>query len=65
MQEILIYGLEPGETRDYMETLLSTQCKTQSDIDKLKAFAASKGFHSFRVSTYNGEKPNFSKAVNV
>jgi hypothetical protein len=37
--EILIYGLEKSETRDYMETLLSTNCKTSQDIEKVKAAA--------------------------
>ena len=63
--EILIYGLEKDETRDYMESLLATNCKTQSDIEKVKAAASAAGFHSFRVTTYNGEKPNFAKAVTV
>jgi hypothetical protein len=65
MQEILIYGLERGETRDYMESLLSTNCKNPADIEKVKAAAAAQGWHSFRIATYNGEAPNFAKAVNV
>ena len=63
--EILIYGLEKGETRDYMETLLATNCKNDSDITKVKEAASAAGFHSFRIATYNGEAPNFAKAVNV
>jgi len=63
--EILIYGLERGETRDYMESLLATNCKTQSDIEKVKAAATAAGFHSFRITTYDGSAPNFAKAVNV
>ncbi len=63
--EILIYGLEKGETRDYMETLLATNCKTQSDIDRLINHARLHGFHSFRIATYNGEKPDFAAAVNI
>jgi len=63
--EILIYGLEKDETRDYMESLLATNCKTQSDIEKVKAAASAAGFHSFRVTTYNGEAPNFAKAVTI
>lgn len=67
MTEILVYGLEKGETRDYMETLLATKCKTPSDIEKVKAAASASaaGFHSFRVTTYDGAAPNFAKAVNV
>jgi hypothetical protein len=63
--EILIYGLEKGETRDYMETLLATNCKNDSDIAKVKEAASKAGFHSFRVTTYDGSPPNFAKAVNV
>jgi len=63
--EILIYGLEKGETRDYMESLLATNCKTVADIEKVKAAASAAGFHSFRVTTYDGAAPNFAKAVNV
>jgi hypothetical protein len=65
MRELLLYGLEQGETRDYMETLLLSGAKTMAEIKKVQDLAAQQGFHSFRVSTYNGEKPNFAKAVNV
>jgi hypothetical protein len=65
MKETLIYGLERGETRDYMETLLATNCKTPQDIEKVKAAASAQGWHSFRVAFYSGEAPNFAKAVNV
>lgn len=63
--EILIYGLERGETRDYMETLLATNCRNAADIERVKEAASAAGFHSFRVTTYNGAAPNFAKAVNV
>jgi len=63
--EILLYGLEKGETRDYMETLLASNCKNQADVEKVKTVAALHGFHSFRVATYNGEAPNFAKAVAI
>jgi hypothetical protein len=65
MKQTLIYGLERGETRDYMESLLATNCKTPADIEKVKAAATAAGFHSFRIAFYNGEAPNFAKAVNV
>lgn len=65
MQELLLYGLEQGETRDYMETLLLSGARTMAEIEKVKELATNAGFHSFRVSSYNGEKPNFAKAVNV
>jgi hypothetical protein len=65
MKELLLYGLEQGETRDYMETLLLSGAKTMTEIERVIKLATDAGFHSFRVATYNGEKPNFAKAVNV
>ena len=65
MREFLLYGLEQGETRDYMETLLLSGAKTMAEIERVIKLAADCGFHSFRVATYNGEAPNFAKAVNV
>jgi hypothetical protein len=48
-----------------METLLLSGAKTLAEIERVKALATDAGFHSFRVSSYNGEAPNFAKAVNV
>jgi hypothetical protein len=63
--EILIYALERGETRRYTEHLISTQCQTAADIEKVKTAASAAGFHSFRVTTYDGSAPNFAKAINI
>ena len=63
--EILVYGLERDETRDYMESLLASNCRNAADVEKVKAAASAEGWHSFRVATYNGEAPNFAKAVNL
>jgi hypothetical protein len=65
MKEFLLYGLEQGEARDYMETLLLSGAKTLQEIERVKALAIDAGFHSLRVATYNGEAPDFAKAVNV
>ena len=65
MKEFLLYGLEQGETRDYMETLLLSGAKSLADIENVIPLATDAGFHSFRVATYSGEAPNFAKAVNV
>ena len=59
----LVYGLAKGETERYMETLLSTQLETPEAIEALKVRASKDGFHSFRITTCSGEKPNFAKAV--
>ena len=67
-KEILIYGLPKGETRDYMEDLLAcfpVTDKTAQNVEAVKAAASAHGFHSFRVTGYAGEAPNFAKAVNV
>jgi hypothetical protein len=62
--DYLVYGLEQGESRDYMESLLASNCRNNSDVDKVKAAASAAGFHSFRVATFNWEKPNFIKTLN-
>lgn len=65
MKEFLLYGLEQGETRDYMETLLLSHAKTRAEIDKVIDLATDCGFHSFRIATYNGEPADFRKVVNI
>jgi hypothetical protein len=60
-QEILVYGIPKGETERYTEVLLSTQSKTAEDVEKIKAAASRDGFHSFRVTTYDGGPPDFTK----
>lgn len=62
--EQIVYGLAKGETERYMESLLAV-CKTNEQVQRVKDAAAKDGFHSFRVATYNGEAPNFAKAVNA
>jgi hypothetical protein len=68
-QEILIYGLKQGETRDYMEDLLAcfqVTDKVLDNIERVKQAASAQGFHSFRIAGFvPGTKPNFAKAVNV
>ena len=63
--EMLLYGLPKNETERYAEVLLATQCRSSKDVDAAKAAASKDGFHSFRVATFNWEKPDFSKAVTI
>ena len=68
MKEILVYGLAQNETRDYMEELLACfkdSANTAANIEKVKAAASAAGFHSFRVSGYAGERPNFAATVQL
>jgi hypothetical protein len=61
--EYLLYGLAQDETREYMEQLLIAT-KNKLDIEKVRQYAIAKGFHSFRETTYNGKKPNFTNVLN-
>lgn len=68
MKEILIYGLAQNETRDYMEELLACFPSGKNDaanVEKVKAAASAAGFHSFRVTGYAGQAPNFAAAVQL
>ena len=62
--EYIVYGLAKGETRDYMTELLLVTTDP-ANIEKVKKLARADGFHSFRVSTFNGEAPDFTKTVNI
>lgn len=61
--EILIYAIREGEGRPFMEEIISKQCKTRADVEKVVTAARAAGWHSFRLSTYSGEKPNFENTV--
>lgn len=63
--ETLVYGIPAGETERYMEVLLSTQLETAEAIEALKQRAAKDGFHSFRVTTFDGSAPDFSNVLNA
>ena len=68
MREILIYGLSKEATQEWQEDLLACfpdSVNTQDNINKVKQAASAQGFHSFRIATYNGEAPDFAKAVTV
>ena len=60
--EYLLYGLDRNETRDYMEQLLLVTLD-RNKIDTIKQYAIDKGFHSFRIATYAGEKPAFDGSL--
>ena len=65
MKEILIYALSSGDNMSWQEQLISSQCKTDADVQKVIAAASADGWHSFRIAYFNGEAPNFSAAVNL
>lgn len=59
----IVWGLPVGETERYAEVLLAETCRTVADVRKVKDAATQDGWHSFRVAEYNGEAPDFAKAV--
>ena len=61
---ILVYGLAKGETESYTEVLLAETCKTEAEIEAVKNAASKDGFHSFRVSSWDGSVPNFGNVFN-
>ena len=63
MNEYLLYGLAKGEGQQYMESLL-LNTTDEKNIERVKVLASKDGYHTFRVATYNGEKPNFIGAIN-
>lgn len=65
MQETLIYALSAGDNQSWQEQLISSRCKTDADVQKVVAAASADGWHSFRVSYYNGEKPDFVSTLNI
>jgi len=62
-EQILVYGLAAGETERYMEQLLATACKTDADVERVKVIAAKDGWHSFRVTTWDGLAPDFLRVI--
>ena len=62
--ETLIYGLRAGNNERWQEELLiARHGLTMADIERVKGAAAKDGFHSFRVTKWNGGKPNFAATV--
>lgn len=59
----LLYGLPRGETERYTERLLSANCKTPADLERVKAIAGTDGWHSFRVATSDGRAPDFANVL--
>lgn len=64
MVEFVLWGLAKGETMAYKEELLAC-CKSKADVEKAKEVAAAHGFHSLRVSIFDGSPPDFKKTLNI
>lgn len=64
-RETLIYGLAAGDTKRWQESLLygGGRLLTPEQVEMVKAAASRDGYHSFRVTTYDGAPPNFAGTV--
>lgn len=62
--ELVLWGLPKGKTDRLHEVVLSTQCKTSADVEKIKARATQDGWHGFRISHLDlSKKPDFLGAI--
>jgi len=61
MKEFLLYGLRKGETERWTEELLATGLANEAAANKIMKIAERDGFHSFRVATFDGSPPDFTK----
>ena len=64
--ETVIWGTKDGEP-EYKEQLLydGGLKLTEKQINLIKESASKDGFGRFRVTTFNGEKPDFTGVVNT
>lgn len=60
MTNLIVWGKPRGETDPLSETLLAETCRTERDVQRVIAAASGDGWHSFRVTTYSGEAPDFT-----
>lgn len=61
--EYILYGLAKDATESWQEDLLLAD-ESLERINKVIAIATRDGFHSFRIATFNGELPDFTKTIN-
>jgi hypothetical protein len=61
--EILVYALPRGESREYMEELISSRSPDKAAANAVIERAKLDGWHSFRIATFDGSPPDFTKAV--
>ena len=63
-REILVYGLPPGETREYMETILYTKAQTIEEAKRVAAaLERNHGCTRVRVWEFDGSAPDFTSTI--
>ena len=62
----VLYGLEEGEERRYMETLLG-EYRDERTAKVAKDLAGKRGWHGLRIAKYSEsfEFPDFTQAINI
>lgn len=65
--ETLIYGLAKDATERWQEQLLCAPGRllSSAEVESVKTAAAADGFHSFRVTAWDGSPPDFTKVLNI
>jgi len=62
--ELVLWGLPKGEADRLYEVVLSTQCKTMAEVEKIKSLAKKDGWHGFRIQKLNLDiAPDFIKGI--
>ena len=63
---LIVWGIENGETESWAESLLAQSCQNDADVQKVIKAATADGFHSFRVSVHHdGDMADFAGTVSV
>lgn len=65
MVELRVYGLPRDEERTYMESLLWDEITSKQELEMVLSMAKAEGYHSLRVASFNGEKPDFLKTLSI
>jgi hypothetical protein len=62
-EQLILWATPANSTDAIDEKILSTQCSTWDEIERIKALAARDGWHSFRVQVIDGKLPDFRKGL--
>ena len=63
--ELVIWATPAGKTGELESQPVQWNLFQQADVQKVIAAATKDGWHSFRVQTIDGKKPNFAAALAI
>jgi len=61
--QTLLYAIPKGQTERYTEALLHSNITSAAHAEQVKEIASKDGWHSFRVTTWDGSAPHFKDYV--